>query len=538
LRYQLRQRLKKLRNEDKEILWEGTETLSVDELKADLRNRGLPTTKLSKDQMRQSLDSWIFLSQKKEIPYSMIILTNMLHFAQLREDQYSYYKAQQEEAKAASQRKERQQKEAAAAAAAAEQQQQRQRQQQQAAAAHAAAGAASAGEVPDGTTMVLSDDDAATAAAAAAAVAREEEEEDGIGELDVDAAHAALSSLPAEAAVDSMLIDQAEVSDNEKLQSLYHEEMLIEEERQLSESAAKAEAIGEALEDVTSDGTHLHHHADHDAELLSAASGTIEGMGGEKQQRGGGGAGGTLEEDLEVLESRREREARELERARRDPSSEAALHMLSRDQVGEIAEAVEVMAADSPVQREREELQELEVARATHRESIEAAKEGSRSVAMLDSRVNRLLTNLRAELEETESEIGQAFHSIDLDGDGVLSHAELLAAMESLHLSKRPDASAFQELLDQIDVDKDGKVTVADFRRLVNEFNMTNDDDEDSSHPPDPSADFRPAAADAQRRRASVMRAGDSSNDDDDLGYPGAESDEPKEGGRAGGRRE
>lgn len=93
------------------------------------------------------------------------------------------------------------------------------------------------------------------------------------------------------------------------------------------------------------------------------------------------------------------------------------------------------------------------------RERIEEGKKQSSQVAMLDSRVSTMLTNLRAELEQTESSIGKAFHSLDLDRDGVVSHQELLNAMEELHFSKRPDAAAFQELLDDIDIDQDVRAT-------------------------------------------------------------------------------
>ena len=42
LRFQVRQRLKRLRSEDKDIMWEGIDGLSEAELKLDLRNRGIP----------------------------------------------------------------------------------------------------------------------------------------------------------------------------------------------------------------------------------------------------------------------------------------------------------------------------------------------------------------------------------------------------------------------------------------------------------------------------------------------------------------
>lgn len=68
LRFQVRQKLKKLRREDKDILWEGIETLSEKELRQDLRARGLPTKALNEVQMRETLTNWLSLSQKKEIP--------------------------------------------------------------------------------------------------------------------------------------------------------------------------------------------------------------------------------------------------------------------------------------------------------------------------------------------------------------------------------------------------------------------------------------------------------------------------------------
>ena len=68
----------------------------------------------------------------------------------------------------------------------------------------------------------------------------------------------------------------------------------------------------------------------------------------------------------------------------------------------------------------------LEREREAHREEIEEGKGISRQVAMLDSRVSAMLSRLRSELEEADSKIGEAFHSLDLDGDGIVSHDELL----------------------------------------------------------------------------------------------------------------
>ena len=104
-------------------------------------------------------------------------------------------------------------------------------------------------------------------------------------------------------------------------------------------------------------------------------------------------------------------------------------------------------------------LSSIEEERQALREEIEEAKGVSRTVSMLDSRVSSMLSKLKDEIQDTEMTIGEALHSLDLDRDGMLSHAELVEAMDSLHLSKRPDAAAFRELLEQIDVDQDGQVS-------------------------------------------------------------------------------
>lgn len=97
---------------------------------------------------------------------------------------------------------------------------------------------------------------------------------------------------------------------------------------------------------------------------------------------------------------------------------------------------------------------------------------------MLDSRVSRLVDKLKSEMEDSEISISDAFKKLDLDGDGILSRRELVNAMESLNASQRPDAAAFEELLERIDVDADGQISVADFRRLMKEMQMRTDEDD------------------------------------------------------------
>ena len=188
-------------------------------------------------------------------------------------------------------------------------------------------------------------------------------------------------------------------------------------------------------------------------------------------------------------------------------SSHLRTRLSTLSQVGEIAEAVERMSSDSPVAKERAEIETLEKKRAERATTIEEGTRRSPQLRMLDSRVGSMLANLRAELETAESSIGRAFKALDLDNDGVVSHDELLEAMAELHDAKRPDAAAFQELLDDIDIDDDGKISVDDFRRLVREMQLSSADDDDDDEaaaaakpsPPPDAAAKKAAAAGGQR---------------------------------------
>ena len=55
--------------------------------------------------------------------------------------------------------------------------------------------------------------------------------------------------------------------------------------------------------------------------------------------------------------------------------------------------------------------------------------EGGLSTRLLDSRISSMVEKLKAEIADTEGSIGQAFKTLDLDDDGVVSREELMSAM-------------------------------------------------------------------------------------------------------------
>ena len=105
-------------------------------------------------------------------------------------------------------------------------------------------------------------------------------------------------------------------------------------------------------------------------------------------------------------------------------------------------------------------------------------------------------------------------HRLDLDGDGVLSREEILLAMESIELTKRPDAQQFEHLLAELDPDHDGKVSVADLHRLVKALEMrpeTRDDDDDNDETPLEDKDKKEARqkeAKKEAKKAAMEKGG------------------------------
>ncbi|KAL6504131.1 hypothetical protein OROGR_026054 [Orobanche gracilis] len=74
LRYMLRQRLRRIKNDDKMIQAEGVESLSEAELREDCRERGMLGV-LSVEEMRQQLRDWLDLSLNHSVPSSLLILS-------------------------------------------------------------------------------------------------------------------------------------------------------------------------------------------------------------------------------------------------------------------------------------------------------------------------------------------------------------------------------------------------------------------------------------------------------------------------------
>ncbi|GKY93228.1 hypothetical protein MPSEU_000290500 [Mayamaea pseudoterrestris] len=75
LQFQLRYKIRSLREDDQRILWEGIDSLTKMELREACRERGMRSTGLSKDAYKWALQQWLDLSVNKNVPISLLIMS-------------------------------------------------------------------------------------------------------------------------------------------------------------------------------------------------------------------------------------------------------------------------------------------------------------------------------------------------------------------------------------------------------------------------------------------------------------------------------
>lgn len=79
LRFQLRMKLRSLKADDHVISKEGIEILTVPELQAACRARGMRALGISEDRLRFDLSQWLELSLNEKIPPSLLLLSRVLY---------------------------------------------------------------------------------------------------------------------------------------------------------------------------------------------------------------------------------------------------------------------------------------------------------------------------------------------------------------------------------------------------------------------------------------------------------------------------
>jgi hypothetical protein len=86
LRFQLRAQIRRLKADDQQILWEGVDSLSKEELQEACRERGMRSMGLTDDGYRHQLRTWLYLSINRQVPASLLILSRAFTITAVKED--------------------------------------------------------------------------------------------------------------------------------------------------------------------------------------------------------------------------------------------------------------------------------------------------------------------------------------------------------------------------------------------------------------------------------------------------------------------
>ncbi|WYZ44152.1 hypothetical protein EsH8_VII_000588 [Colletotrichum jinshuiense] len=83
LRYQVRHRMRQIKRDDRQISYEGVESLTVAELQMACASRGIRTHSVSPARMREYLQQWLDLRLKDGVPSTLLVLSNAYMYGQV-----------------------------------------------------------------------------------------------------------------------------------------------------------------------------------------------------------------------------------------------------------------------------------------------------------------------------------------------------------------------------------------------------------------------------------------------------------------------
>ncbi|KAK2743168.1 mrs7 family protein [Colletotrichum kahawae] len=83
LRYQVRHRMRQIKRDDRQISYEGIDSLTVAELQVACASRGIRTHSVSPARMREYLQQWLDLRLKDGVPSTLLVLSNAYMYGQV-----------------------------------------------------------------------------------------------------------------------------------------------------------------------------------------------------------------------------------------------------------------------------------------------------------------------------------------------------------------------------------------------------------------------------------------------------------------------
>lgn len=361
LRFQLRNKFRIINEDDRRILWEGIDSLSIDELKDACQVRGMQAHGLPSWRYSKQLKEWLDLSIQKNIPISLLIMSRTFTITQ-----------------------------------------------------------STGGDSLKNTEEVL---------------------KSSISSMDADTINEIVLAAASPAEEDTVEIRKR------KLESLQFQKEMIEDEREELEESEETKA-------------------------QTKSSQTKQRLIEKEKKRLESGSPAT--EEVTGLNT----------------ESISPTHTHSEELSSSEIEAISDLSTSSAVQKEKAKLAilqaNIDAVQSSSKESIggpnglekeeehvkvplsDADKAASNLTVLLSSMVNKLKTKI----DTTEKVLGNTFHRLDLDGDGVINAQELKEAIKK-HLKRSSTENAkdveeiAEDLFKNVDTNSDGKISIVELLKFA-----------------------------------------------------------------------
>ena len=135
----------------------------------------------------------------------------------------------------------------------------------------------------------------------------------------------------------------------------------------------------------------------------------------------------------------------------------------------EIKEASSVSAFSSrPTQTEQQKKETAEKVAEPAKAKLATKEVADPSMVRMQSALNTMVDKLKGRIESTEKALSDKLPALDADGDGELSNEELKGAIKTL-LKRSPSEKEAEEIVKVLDKNADGKVSVAELVRYAEE---------------------------------------------------------------------
>ncbi|KAK8866064.1 hypothetical protein IAR55_001215 [Kwoniella newhampshirensis] len=143
---------------------------------------------------------------------------------------------------------------------------------------------------------------------------------------------------------------------------------------------------------------------------------------------------------------------------------------MTKEQLGELAEALTILTAKSSIVKERDELKTLlEDNLLSEAESKERQEEDSPTVAV-SKRVRSMIKKIDAQLEKYDEQVGSSLNVIDTSANGQIALADLKKALKVI--KHKPSEEVIEGLGKKLDVDSDGFVELDHVLELTQDHGL------------------------------------------------------------------